>query len=59
MSKLQELKKYSNPEYFMMKAHEMGLNPVHVSTRKDKKYMIYNSNKKLVHFGQMGYDWRM
>ena len=56
MSKLQELKKYSNPEYVMMKAHEMGLNPVQVSTRKDKKYMIYNSNKKLVHFGQMGYE---
>ena len=52
MSKYQELKKYSNPEYVMMKANEMGLNPVQVSTRKDKKYMVYNSNKKLVHFGQ-------
>jgi hypothetical protein len=56
MTKLQELKKYSNPEYVMMKANEMGLNPVHVSTRKDKKYMVYNKNKKLVHFGQMGYE---
>jgi hypothetical protein len=56
MTKLQELKKYSNPEYVMMKARDMGLNPVQVSTRKDKKYMIYDSNKKLVHFGQMGYE---
>ena len=47
MTKLQELKKYSNPEYVMMKGNEMGLNPVQVSTRKDKKYIVYNSNKKL------------
>ena len=52
MSKLNELKKYSNPEVVMMKARDMGLNTVKVSTRKDKKYMVYDSNKKLVHFGQ-------
>ena len=50
MSKLNELKKYSNPEIVMMKARDMGLNTIQVSTRKDKKYMVYNSNKKLVHF---------
>ena len=56
MSKLNELKKYSNPETVMMKARDMGLNTIQVSTRKDKKYMVYGSNKKLVHFGQMGYE---
>jgi len=56
MSKLNELRKYSNPEVVMMKARDMGLNTIQVSTRKDKKYMVYNSNKKLVHFGQMGYE---
>ena len=56
MSKLNELKKYSNPEIVMMKARDMGLNTVRVSTRKDKKYMVYDNNKKLVHFGQMGYE---
>ena len=56
MSKLNELKKYSNPEVVMMKARDMGLNTVKVSTRKDTKYMVYDSNKKLVHFGQMGYE---
>ena len=56
MSKLNELKKYSNPEVVMMKARDMGLNTIQVSTRKDKKYMVYSSNKKLVHFGQMGYE---
>ena len=56
MSKLNELKKYSNPEVVMMKARDMGLNTVKVSTRKDKKYMVYDTNKKLVHFGQMGYE---
>jgi len=30
MSKYQELKKYSNPEYVMMKANEMGLNPIQI-----------------------------
>ena len=52
MSKLNELKKYSNPEVVMMKARDMGLNTIQVSTRKDKKYMVYDNNKKLVHFGQ-------
>ena len=35
----------------------MGLNPVHESSRKDKKFMVFDGNK-MVHFGQMGYyDW--
>jgi hypothetical protein len=55
MSKLIELRNYSNPEYVMMKAQQMGLNHIHESSRKDKKYMVFNG-KKMVHFGQMGYE---
>jgi len=48
---------YSNPAIVMKKAKELHLNPVQVSTRKDKKFMILNPNtNKLVHFGQWGYE---
>ena len=36
-NKLKELRNYSDPEYVMSKAKMMGLNPVHESSRKDKK----------------------
>ena len=56
-SKLKELRKFSDPEYVMHKAKMMGLNPVHESSRKDKKYMVFDGNK-MEHFGQSGYyDW--
>jgi len=55
MSKLLELQKYSNPDYVMNKAEQLNLNPIFISTRKDKKYMIYNG-KSWIHFGQMGYQ---
>ena len=55
MNKLHELKQYSDPEYVMNKAQQLGLNPVHESSRKDKKYMVFDGNK-MVHFGQMGYE---
>ena len=54
-NKLKELRNYSDPENVMNKAKMMGLNPVHESSRKDKKYMVFDSNK-MVHFGQMGYE---
>ena len=54
-NKLKELRNYSDPEYVMNKAKMMGLNPVHESSRKDKKYMIFDGNK-MIHFGQMGYE---
>ena len=54
-SKLKQLREFSDPEYVMMKAKQMGLNPVHESSRKDKKYMIFDG-KKMVHFGQMSYQ---
>jgi hypothetical protein len=54
-NKLKELRNYSDPEYVMNKAKMMGLNPVHESSRKDKKYMVFDGNK-MVHFGQMFYE---
>ncbi len=56
-NKLNELRNYSDPEYVMNKAKMMGLNPVHESSRKDKKYMVFDGHT-MVHFGQMKYyDW--
>ena len=54
-NKLKELRNYSDPEYVMNKAKLMGLNPVHESSRKDKKYMVFDG-RTMVHFGQMGYE---
>jgi len=55
ISKLLQLKKYSNPDIVAHNAHQLGLNPVYISTRKDKKYMISDGHK-IIHFGQMGYE---
>ena len=54
-NKLRELRNYSDPEYVMNKAKLMGLNPVHESSRKNKKYMVFDG-RTMVHFGQMGYE---
>jgi len=54
-NKLKELRNYSDPEYVMQKAKMMGLNPVHESSRKDKKYMVFDG-RTMIHFGQMGYE---
>ena len=54
-NKLRELRNYSDPGYVMNKAKMMGLNPVHESSRKDKKYMVFDG-RTMVHFGQMGYE---
>ena len=53
--KRDEIKKYSNPDKVMKIAKKLGLNPVEISTRKDKKYMIYDNNGDVKHFGQMLY----
>jgi hypothetical protein len=50
-SKLTQLKEFSNPEFVLWKAQQMGLNPVYESSRKDKKYMVFDG-KKMIHFGQ-------
>ena len=54
-NKLRELRNYSDPEYVMNKARMMGLNRVHESSRKDKKYMVFDG-RTMVHFGQMKYN---
>ena len=57
--KYKELLKFSNPEKVIENAiyfYGPDVN-IDVSTRKDKKYMIYDRvNNKMVHFGQMGYQ---
>jgi len=54
-NKLKELRNYSDPEYVMNKAKMMGLNPVHESSRKDKKYMVFDGHT-MVHFGSLPYE---
>ena len=54
-NKLRELRNFSDPEYVMNKAKMMGLNPVHESSRKDKKYMVFDG-RKMVHFGSLPYE---
>ena len=54
-NKQSELRKVSDPEIVSDKAFRMGLNEVHPSSRRDKKYMVFDGNK-MVHFGQMGYE---
>ena len=52
------LSDYSDPEIVLSRAkHYYGENVIlKKSTRKTKKYMIYNPiTKKFVHFGAMGY----
>jgi hypothetical protein len=53
LTKLDQLREYSDPEFVMKKAEALGYYPVHESSRKDKKYMIFDGNK-MVHFGQFG-----
>ena len=51
--KEKELKKYSNLKLVQEKAQKLGLNPVGISTRKDKKYMIMDKHGDVKHFGMM------
>ena len=54
--KEKELSKYSDFEKVKKIAKKMGLNPVGISTRKDKKYMIMDKYGDVKHFGLMGYQ---
>jgi len=49
------LRLYSNPEEVKKKARYYNLNPVYESTRRNKKYMVYDGDK-FIHFGSMGYE---
>jgi len=40
-SKYEQLKEFSDPEIVAHKAQELGLNPVYESSRKDKKFMVF------------------
>ena len=53
---MNNLNKYSDFKIVNNKALHLYNRPVFVSTRKDKKYMILNDNKKFIHFGAMGYS---
>lgn len=59
MSKYNELLNFSNPKIVYRKARDLygPDTEIKISTRKDKKYMIYDIyNNKWIHFGQMGYE---
>lgn len=59
MDKYNELLKFSSPDEVYKKAKNFYGKDViiNVSTRKNKKYMIYDpNNDKWVHFGQMDYE---
>jgi len=53
-TKLDELSKYSNLNEVKKRASRHHIK-VQLSTRKNKKYMVYDG-KKMIHFGQMGYE---
>jgi len=54
-SKYEQLKEFSDPEIVAHKAQELGLNPVYESSRKDKKYMVFDGHK-MIHFGSSSYE---
>jgi hypothetical protein len=55
-SKSELLKEYSNILKVQKLAKKLGLNPVEISTRKDKKYMVRDDEGHVKHFGLMGYQ---
>jgi hypothetical protein len=55
MNKEKQLKLYSNILIVQKKAKKLGLNPVEISTRKDKKYMIHDDEGHVKHFGAISY----
>jgi len=56
MNKEKQLKLYSNILIVQKNAKKLGLNPVEISTRKDKKYMTHDDQGHVKHFGMMGYQ---
>lgn len=59
MSKLEELWKYSDPNIVFARAKQLYGRDVKIdySEKKDKKYKLYDPNKReFIHFGQMGYE---
>lgn len=59
MDKQNEIWNYSNPLIVQANAKKYFGNDtiIYLSTKKDKKYMVYNPHtNKMVHFGQMGFS---
>ena len=56
MNKEKQLKLYSNILIVQKKAKKLGLNPVEISSIKDKKYMTHDDQGHVKHFGLMGYQ---
>jgi hypothetical protein len=55
-NKSEQLKLYSNISRVQKQAKKLGLNPVEISTRKDKKYMIMDDEGDVKHFGLIPYQ---
>jgi hypothetical protein len=55
MTKIEDLNLVSDPVEVNRRASELGLNEIHPSSRKDKKYMVFNGTK-MVHFGAINYE---
>ena len=53
---MNELNKYSDFKAVNDNAKRLYGKEVFVSTRKNKKFMIMNDDKKWIHFGQLGYE---
>ena len=53
---MNELNKYSDFKTVNDNAKRLYNKEVFLSTRKNKKYMIMNDDKKWIHFGQLGYE---
>ena len=56
--KLEQLRKYSDPEAVLSKAKSLGYDPntIYLSPKQGKKYMIITPNGKQVNFGAIGYQ---
>jgi hypothetical protein len=52
---MEKLKNKSDYNYVNNRANILYNRNVYVSTRPNKKYMIYNDNNKIVHFGDSMY----
>lgn len=59
MSKLEQIFPYSDPNIVFARAKQIFGRDVKIeySTRKNKKYMLYDPNKReFIHFGQLPYE---
>lgn len=53
---MEHLKQYSNPTEVQRLANKYDVGKVFLSTKKDKKYMVYDPKGKPIHFGQLGFQ---